>query len=152
MMRRILVIALVTTGTMALIPGAALALSGPSDRGSAAQVVYPTTTTPTTGTPPAPSGQVLGDTAPETPPNVTPETQLPPEVLPDATQTPDESAPETEGAVAESRPVVLDAEEGERVLPFTGFLAIPVLMLAAAMLVVGLLLRRYGGSRAPASA
>ncbi len=114
--------------------GVGLAVTGVTSEGqSAANVQYPPPA-PTTDTP-----------APNTPtPTLEPET----EVIGETDETPKgDKAPESEDAAPVEETRQLGAEAGSEELPFTGFAAIPVLLLGFALLTSGFVLRRgKGGS------
>ena len=132
MRSRLAITGMLVAGVLFSTTGAGLAVEGISGSGSAASQQYPTTpTTPTTTatpptttatTPPAPKRDtlgVIGEIESEEP-SETPTAQPAPA-----------QAPRQEQAVA---------DEGE--LPFTGFAAIPVLLLGVGLLTSGLVLRR----------
>jgi hypothetical protein len=135
MKSRIAMTALLVCGMLMSGTGATLALSGNSGSGSAAEAQYPPPvgtpgtqgTAPPLGSPPSAGGEegeVEGGTEP-------------PASLPDE----EGSAPDEDVAQV-PRQVVLGAESGTDTLPFTGFAAIPILLLGVAMLATGLLVRR----------
>ena len=108
-----------------------------SETPPATSTTPPTTTAPTTTAPAAPAPEVTTSPAPES--NVLgeqkenkPQTQQPSEVLPEQAQT----AP---AAVQPARQV---QEAGSNQLPFTGFAALPVLLLGLVLLSAGLVMRR----------
>ncbi len=87
-----------------------------------------------TSTPPAPGGTLAPEPAPPTPP--TPPT----EVIGEVDEGEEPAPTKDEAPVEETRQ--LAAEEGGEQLPFTGFAAIPVLLLGFALLTGGFALRR----------
>jgi hypothetical protein len=112
--------------------GVGLAVTGVTSEGqSAANVQYPPPA-PTTDTP-----------APNTPtPTLEPET----EVIGETDETPKgDKAPDSEDAAPVEETRQLGAEAGGEELPFTGFAAIPVLLLGFALLTSGFVLRRGNG-------
>jgi hypothetical protein len=146
MRSRLAITGMLVAGVLFSTTGAGLAVEGISGSGSAAQSQYPTTTTTTTTATQPPPTQTTTQAAPPPAPQTT--TQAPPPPArdtlgvigeieseepsqePTAAPTPAQ-APRQEQAVA---------DEGE--LPFTGFAAIPVLLLGIGLLTSGLVLRR----------
>ena len=134
MKSRIAMTALLVCGMLMSGTGATLALSGNSGSGSAAEAQYPPAvvphtpgTTPTLGSPP-PAGDEQGEAEEGTQPPASPGT--------DGGSGPDEDVTQV------PRQVVLGAESGSDALPFTGFAAIPILLVGVAMLGTGLVIRR----------
>ena len=169
MRTRAAILSMLALGFLLSTAGAGLAVSGLSDNNQASSAQYgptptptstntpPPTSTPTSETPPATSTTPPTTTAPTTTttapaapaPEVTtspapesnvlgeqkenkPQTQQPSEVLPEQAQT----AP---AAVQPARQV---QEAGSNELPFTGFAALPVLLLGLVLLSAGLVMRR----------
>jgi hypothetical protein len=142
MRSRLAITGMLVAGVLFSTTGAGLAVEGISGSGSAAQSQYPTTTT-TTPTQPPPT-QTTTQAAPPPAPTTTQAAPPARDTLgvigeieseepsqePTAAPTPAQ-APRQEQAVA---------DEGE--LPFTGFAAIPVLLLGIGLLTSGLVLRR----------
>jgi hypothetical protein len=121
--------------------GVGLAVTGvTSDGQSAANVQYPApvatpgpSSNPTPATPPAPNTPA---------PTLEPET----EVIGETDESPKgDKAPEAEAAAPVEETRQLGAEAGGEELPFTGFAAIPVLLLGFALLTSGFVLRRGNG-------
>jgi len=171
MRTRAAILSMLALGFLLSTTGVGLAVSGLSDNNQASSAQYgptptptstntpPPTSTPTSETPPATSTTPPTTTAPTTTttttapaapaPEVTtspapesnvlgeqkenkPQTQQPSEVLPEQAQT----AP---AAVQPARQV---QEAGSNELPFTGFAALPVLLLGLVLLSAGLVMRR----------
>jgi outer membrane biosynthesis protein TonB len=169
MRTRAAILSMLALGFLLSTTGVGLAVSGLSDNNQASSAQYgptptptstntpPPTSTPTSETPPATSTTAPTTTAPTTTttapaapaPEVTtspapesnvlgeqkenkPQTQQPSEVLPEQAQT----AP---AAVQPARQV---QEAGSNELPFTGFAALPVLLLGLVLLSAGLVMRR----------
>ena len=167
MRTRAAILSMLALGFLLSTTGVGLAVSGLSDNNQASSAQYgptptptstntpPPTSTPTSETPPTPTtptttAPTTTTTAPAAPgPEVTtspapesnvlgeqkenkPETQQPSEVLPEQAQT----AP---AAVQPARQV---QEAGSNELPFTGFAALPVLLLGLVLLSAGLVMRR----------
>ena len=141
MRSRLAITGMLVAGVLFSTTGAGLAVEGISGSGSAASQQYPTTpTTPTTtATTPPTTSVASGAPAPApTPPAPRRDTlgvigeieSEEPSQQPTAQPTPAQ-APRQQQAVA---------DEGE--LPFTGFAAIPVLLLGIGLLTSGLVLRR----------
>lgn len=133
MKSRITMTALLVCGMLMSGTGATLAVSGNSGSGSAAEAQYPPPTVVTTpGTTP-PLGSVdQGDQQ-----GAEEEGTTPP-----ANQPADEGTGPDEDVAQVPRQVVLGAETGSDALPFTGFAAIPILLIGVAMLGAGLVVRR----------
>ncbi|HEX8855957.1 MAG TPA: hypothetical protein VF752_10185 [Thermoleophilaceae bacterium] len=120
MKSRLALTSVLVIGLLMSMTGAGLAVSGIASSGSAGVAQYgaPAPTTPTTPTGGG-GGEVLGNQ--ETSPTST-------------------SSPTTEaGAVSPARQVSAEQAGG---LPFTGYLAIPLLIVGIAMLATGLIVRR----------
>ena len=171
MRTRAAILSMLALGFLLSTTGVGLAVSGLSDNNQASSAQYgptptptstntpPPTSTPTSETPPTTSTTPPTTTAPTTTtttmapaapgPEVTtapapesnvlgeqkenkPQTQQPSEVLPEQAQT----AP---AAVQPARQV---QEAGSNELPFTGFAALPVLLLGLVLLSAGLVMRR----------
>lgn len=132
MKSRITMTALLVCGMLMSGTGATLAVSGNSGSGSAAEAQYPPPTVVTTpGTTP-PLGSVdQGDEQ-----GAEEEGTTPPANQPDEGTGPDEDVAQV------PRQVVLGTETGSDALPFTGFAAIPILLIGVAMLGAGLVVRR----------
>jgi hypothetical protein len=162
MRTRAAIMSMLALGFVLSTTGAGLAVTGLSDNNQAASAQYPetppATTTPPPATPPAttttpppattPESGVLGEEA-ESAPQPQPDERQ--QVLPDNSETPQQPAAD----VQPDRQVVQAAEAGTQ-LPFTGFAALPVLLLGLALLSGGLFMRRasraIGRGSAPASA
>jgi hypothetical protein len=129
MKSRITMTALLVCGMLMSGTGATLAVSGNSGSGSAAEAQYPPPTVVNTpGTTP-PLGSVdQGDEQGAEEEGTTPPAN--------------EGTGPDEDVAQVPRQVVLGAETGSDALPFTGFAAIPILLIGVAMLGAGLVVRR----------
>jgi len=137
MRTRAAILSVLALGFLLSTAGAGMAITGLQANDQASVAQYPTTTTTppteTTTTPPAPESAVLGEQAERTAPAAPPA-----EVLPEA----QESVPVEQPA----RQVEAGAQASPGALPFTGFAALPVLLLGLALLSVGLVMRRSARS------
>jgi hypothetical protein len=121
MKSRLAILSMLVTGMLLSTAGAGLAIDGVSQHNDAASTQYKTDT---------PKGNVLGEDDSNSPGGVAGE---------DAGSGPSGTAGEETG-VQPTRQV--EAGAGSGTLPFTGFLAIPVLLGGVALLSAGLVLRR----------
>ncbi|HEX2071110.1 MAG TPA: hypothetical protein VHF90_05630 [Thermoleophilaceae bacterium] len=140
---RLALTALIAVGAMMSGTGATLAVTGSSGSGSAAQHQYttpttttettPTTTTETTPTTPTETTQTTSTTVERQP------TLAPQQVAGDQDEGgDDEDSPSDDSEPTEQVEVAGDSDES---LPFTGFLAIPLLLGGVAMIATGGILR-----------
>jgi hypothetical protein len=145
MKSRLAILSMLVAGMLMSTTGAGLAVSGLSGSGDASEAVYGTPTP----TPPS--------TPPETPPTTPPASPTPPPtggVLGESDTSPAKgsspSKPATspgavQGAEAAQPARQVEAGAGSGELPFTGFAAIPVILIGAALMAGGLVLRRRTG-------
>src|SRR3954451_23839415 len=145
MSSRITITALIATGALLANVGAASASSALSVTGDAATAQYgqQDVTPPPLATPPAPPALVSASSAPGTAP--APATVAPAQAGGVAPETPNEGSGNVAAAHASPNataevPRQVSASEANK-LPFTGYAAIAVLLLGAALLTAGLLLR-----------
>jgi hypothetical protein len=133
MRTRAAIVVTLTLGFAMSTAGAGLAVSGFAGNDQASVAQYPPPPAPQTQvTPPPPQTEVLGEE--QTPPAE----EEAPAALPEQ-----QVAPETPGAAPEVQPErqVSTGLQGEE-LPFTGFAAIPVLLIGLALISVGLVTHR----------
>jgi hypothetical protein len=169
MRTRAAILSMLALGFLLSTTGAGLAVGGLADNDQASEAQYPHTpptkpettppTTPESVTPPTTPETSTPPTTPESViPPTTPETSPPPSgsgALPEAEErTPEqENTPPTDevlpdrGAAAPEQSEVQPARQVEvaqtgSTLPFTGFAALPVLLLGLALLSGGLIMRR----------
>jgi len=133
---RALILATLVLGMLFSTGGASLAISGLVDNDQAAVAQYPETTPPpVTPVPVPPAEQAPGQETQPTDESTPDDNQ----VLPDS-----DSAPSAGTEVQPERQVVagVQASSSDGQLPFTGFAAIPVLLLGVALLTGGLVMQR----------
>jgi hypothetical protein len=142
MRTRAAILSVLALGFLLSTAGAGLAVTGLQDNSQASQAQYPAPApappqTPQTVAPaPSPESQVLGEqqkSAPAKP--AAPEEN---QVLPEQAQPAPAPAP-----VQATKQVEVGAQTES--LPFTGFAALPILLLGLALLSVGLVMRRSTG-------
>jgi hypothetical protein len=140
MRTRAAILSVLALGFLLSTAGAGLAVTGLQDNSQASQAQYPAPAAPQTPAAPAPApspqSQVLGEqqqNAPAKP--AAPEKN---QVLPKQAQAAPAPAP-----VQQTEQVEVGAQAGS--LPFTGFAALPILLLGLALLSVGLVMRRSTG-------
>jgi hypothetical protein len=136
MRTRAAILSVLALGFLLSTAGAGLAVTGLQDNTQASQAQYPTPPAPPTTetTPPAPESAVLGEAQESAP---APEN----EVLPEKSDTPPPPVQEERQVEAGANQVAA----AETTLPFTGFAALPILILGLALLSVGLVMRRSSG-------
>lgn len=127
---RVALTALIVLGALMSGTGATLAVTGSSGSGSAEQQQYTTPTTTTTPTPPPNDTPPSNDTS-DGGPTLAPQQEVAGDESEGGSST-DDSEPAEQVEVA---------SDGEDSLPFTGFLAIPLLFGGVAMIAVGGVLR-----------
>jgi hypothetical protein len=136
MRTRAAILSVLALGFLLSTAGAGLAVTGLQDNTQASQAQYPTPQAPppTVTTPPAPESAVLGEAQESAP-------------APDKTVVLPEKAESAPPPVQEERQVEAGANQVTEVstLPFTGFAALPILILGLALLSVGLVMRRSTG-------
>jgi hypothetical protein len=128
-------VTIVTLGLVLALSGVALAAAG----GSSLVVTGEDSAATSAGT-----QEPLGTLSATPPPEVEGEEATPPDVLGDNVAPPvrggTEAVSDGEGAVAGAP--AAGSGDGVRSLPFTGFVALPVLILGAALLAAGMVMRR----------
>ena len=135
MRSRLAITAALVAGLLMSSTGVALGISGISASGSAGDVEYVTPGQTT------PQGNVPATNTPSSTPSTPsgpPENATPPEGTPPSIATPPRGA----GAPSEVLAAEQSSSSPAREIPFTGFLAIPVLIIGVALLGTGLILRR----------
>lgn len=153
---RIAILSMLVLGFGFSTAGVGMAVTGVSEDQSAAGAQYqPAAPAPAAGQPPVP-GETLAPPAESPAPAVEDEVEVFGETDEgdEAPATEDRVAPATEdrvAPVADENPVEetrqLAAEAGGDELPFTGFAAIPVLLLGLGLLTSGFVLRRSGAEK-----
>ena len=144
MRSRLTITATLVAGLLLSGGGAALGVSALTTSPSASVAQYGGTTTTTSTTTAAPVTPAGASNVPTTPgPVVSPSGELA-EEEPTIASTPSEPLAEEADAQA---PRQLAAEEDDE-LPFTGYAAIPILLIGLALLATGLVLRRRAGESA----
>jgi hypothetical protein len=143
MRSRFALVSLIVTGLLMSGGGASLAISGVSGQGGAAENQY------TTPTPPPTPTTAATPTTPAPPPEVATEDSLvPAETEASApadrkkTASPAEKPASKTEAAAPAEQVAVASESGGDTLPFTGFLAIPLMIGGVALVSTGALMRR----------
>lgn len=147
MRSRIAITSMLVLGVFMSGTGATLAVSGISSSGSAGKAAYPPAVVPTqtTATTPQPSPSVAP--APTVLGEVSSGSNHPVPTAPEKAERPETVPGDVRGVTAEApadvvQPARQVAAQGEATLPFTGFAAIPVLLMGFALLTAGFMLRR----------
>jgi len=145
MRTRAAILSMLALGFLLSTTGAGLAVGGLAGSDQASQAQYPPPPAePTPQAPPAPAPVAPAAPAPQS--DEIPAEEKPPaprnEVLPDQSEVlPEEIQPSRQAEVGAQAVPAEDAET----LPFTGFAALPVLLLGLALLSAGLVMRRSAG-------
>jgi hypothetical protein len=145
MRTRAAILSVLALGFLLSTAGAGLAVTGLQDNSQASQAQYPAPQPPPTPAAPAPipESQVLGEqqeSAPAKP--AAPEEN---KVLPEKAESPAAAPAPAPAPVQATRQVEVGAQAGS--LPFTGFAALPILLLGLALLSIGLVMRRSTGKQ-----
>src|SRR5215210_7951091 len=136
MKSRLVILSMLVFGMLLSTAGAGLAVSGIAGSNDAAKSVYGQAT-PNANASPTPSTNVLGDE--DSGQNVLPEDDTSP--AGGGGNSPSGGGSSPSSGVQPSRQVEAGTDTGTQ-LPFTGFAAIPILLIGIAMLSAGLVLRR----------